>query len=332
MELDSRDVPAAERFGWWCEVTSRDLMPTWIDTHHVGDFRARATQLTLGEVELSTLEFPALRSARTPQLIRRSDPERWELALVSAGSMCLEQHRRSTRLAPGELVLFDTSRPFDSTAEALAGPASVMILHLPRRAVPLPERALRALAARRMPTRRGVAAVLRRCLTEIGEQTPALDGAPAHRLGSAAVDLATAVLAERADAEDRLPRHRSAVALRQQITAFIADNLDDPELTPAAVAAAHHISLRYLHRLFQQQERGVAAYIREERLRRCRTDLADPLLAGRAVTEIGAHWGFRDPVGFNRVFKRAYGLPPGQYRRHAARPRRQPSVNCDLRS
>jgi AraC-like DNA-binding protein len=287
LELDSADTPPAERFGWWCDVTSRDLMPTRIQTDHVADFRARATQLTLGDVELSALAFPALRSTRTPQLIRRSDPERWELALVSAGSMWLEQDRSDTRLGPGDLLLFDTSRPFESTAAATTGPARVMILHLPRRAVPVPERALRALVARRLSTQHGPAAVLRRCLAEIGEQAADL-GPSAHRLGSAAVDLATAVLAERADIEDR-----------------------------------HHISLRYLHRLFQQHwQRGVAAHIRDERLRRCRTDLGDPLLAGRPVADIGARWGFRDPVAFNRVFKHAYGLPPGQYRDHTRRQRR----------
>jgi AraC-like DNA-binding protein len=210
---------------------------------------------------------------------------------------------RITRLTLGEAEL------------SILEPAQVTILHLPQRAVPVPERALRVLVARRLSTRRGVSAVLRRCLTEIGEQAAALDGPAAHRLGAAAVDLAIAVLAERADAEDRLERHSPAVVLRQQIAAFITGNLGDPALTPAAVAAAHHISLRYLHRLFQQRERGVAAYIREERLRRCRADLADPLLDGRSVAEIGARWGFPDPVAFSRVFKRAYGLPPGQYRR-----------------
>jgi AraC-like DNA-binding protein len=313
-------------------VTGLDLMPTGIETGDGRDVPARVTRLTLGEAELSIVELPASRTVRTPIPIRAPSPGRWGLALVSAGSMWLRQHGSGGRAGPGDLLLFDTTRPSESAAAAaVTCPAHVTILHLPRRAVPVPERALRAQVGHRLSTRRGVSAVLRRCLTEIGEQAAALDGPAAHRLGAAAVDLATAVLAERADAEDRLERHSPAVVLRQQIAAFITGNLGDPALTPAAVATAHHISLRYLHRLFQQQERGVAAYIRDERLRRCRADLADPLLDGRSVAEIGARWGFPDPVAFSRVFKRAYGLPPGQYRRAMRRHARDPRLISTLR-
>jgi AraC-like DNA-binding protein len=192
-----------------------------------------------------------------------------------------------------------------------------VILHLDRRAVPVPERALRDLSAGRLATESGAAAVLRRYLLEIAAQGGAVDGPAAHRLGTAAVELAAAVLAERADAEGRLPHAGHLTALRQEIRSYIGRHLADPAVTPSGVAAAHHISLRYLHRLFEPEEYGVAEYIRRERLLRCRSDLADPLLAGRTVAEIGARWGFPDPAGFSRVFTRAYGIPPGEYRRAA---------------
>ncbi|MCG5220618.1 helix-turn-helix domain-containing protein [Streptosporangium soli] len=38
-----------------------------------------------------------------------------------------------------------------------------------------------------------------------------------------------------------------------QIHAFILQNLGDAHLTPDAIAAAHHISVRYLHKLFHQE-------------------------------------------------------------------------------
>ena len=54
--------------------------------------------------------------------------------------------------------------------------------------------------------------------------------------------------------------------------AFVEQHLGDADLTPAAVAAAHHVSLRQLHRLFETQETTVAAWIRHRRLERCRRD------------------------------------------------------------
>ncbi|WP_432423217.1 hypothetical protein [Streptomyces pseudovenezuelae] len=50
-----------------------------------------------------------------------------------------------------------------------------------------------------------------------------------------------------------------------QIQAFIRDNLGEPYLTPDAIAAAHHISPRYLHKLFQQHGHTVAGRLRERR-------------------------------------------------------------------
>jgi AraC-like DNA-binding protein len=104
-------------------------------------------------------------------------------------------------------------------------------------------------------------------------------------------------------------------ALVRRIRAFIDSHLGDPELTPAAVAAAHHISLRYLHKLFEPERHGVAGLIRQRRLERCRHDLLDPAQVDRPVAGIAARWGFSSAAHFSRVFREAYGLPPAAFRR-----------------
>jgi AraC-like DNA-binding protein len=110
--------------------------------------------------------------------------------------------------------------------------------------------------------------------------------------------------------------HRRALLVR--VRGFIDDHLSDPELTPSSIAAAHHISLRYLHKIFEAQDKTVAAWIRHRRLEACRNDLADPIAGGRPVSAIGARWGFPDPASFNRTFRAKYGVPPGTYRRMCA--------------
>jgi AraC-like DNA-binding protein len=103
--------------------------------------------------------------------------------------------------------------------------------------------------------------------------------------------------------------------LMGRIHAFIDAHLGDPALTPATVAAAHHISLRYLHKLFEPEPQGVAGMIRQRRLERCRHDLLDPAQADRPVAGIAARWGFSSAAHFSRVFRDAYGLPPAEFRR-----------------
>jgi AraC-like DNA-binding protein len=103
--------------------------------------------------------------------------------------------------------------------------------------------------------------------------------------------------------------------LLARIHRFIESNLGNPELTPATVAAAHHISLRYLHKLFEAQPYGVAGMIRQRRLEQCRRDLLNPAQAHRPVAAIAARWGFASAAHFSRVFRESCGLPPAEFRR-----------------
>lgn len=80
------------------------------------------------------------------------------------------------------------------------------------------------------------------------------------------------------------------------------------------IAAAHHMSLRTLQRLFQEQGITVGSFIRRQRLNRVRRDLADPRLAARPIHAIAACWGYPRPSDLTRAFRAAYGAGPAEYR------------------
>jgi AraC-like DNA-binding protein len=176
-----------------------------------------------------------------------------------------------------------------------------------------------ALAAHReVGDRRGAGRVLH-SLGEALAATGQLDDARRH------LREALAILDELGDPEAatiELPspeldeRQRDLV---RRIHEFAESRLGDPDLSPGAIAAAHHISLRYLHKLFQAEDITVAAWIRTRRLEHCRRDLLDPELAERPVGATAARWGFASPAHFSRAFRAEYGLSPGEYRRVHAR-------------
>ena len=100
----------------------------------------------------------------------------------------------------------------------------------------------------------------------------------------------------------------------RRIQLFIDGQLSNPDLTPGYVAAAHYISTRSLHKLFEDSGTTAAAWIRERRLAGARRDLADPLLADVPISAIGARWGLPDPAHFSRIFRTAHGCSPSTYR------------------
>lgn len=311
---DTRVVQPAHRFDWFCSLVANDLAPHLITSDHTHDFQATLLHMDMAQVRVSAIDFPTLESTRSPRLIRRSDPELLELALAARGDMEIDQADNHFCPTDGDLVLYDTSRPYVAKAVATRGHARSVVLHLPRRAVPLPDQKLRRLTATRLPARTGAGALLGQLLAGLVEQAPTLKPAHSGRVGSALWDLASAFLADLVDSQDRLPVETRQAALLLEVKAFIRRHLSDPSLSPPAVAAVHHISLRSLHHLFRHDDMTVSQFIREQRLENCRTDLADARLAARSVHEIGRRWGFVNPSVFNRAFRARYGFTPGAYR------------------
>jgi AraC-like DNA-binding protein len=199
------------------------------------------------------------------------------------------------------------------------GGGGSVVLHLPRRAVPVPDRTLHRLTASPLPSRTGTGALLGGLLGGLVEQAATLNASRLARVGSALGDLAAAFLADLAEAEGLLTPETRQEVLLLEVKAFIRRHLGDPALSPGVVAAAHHISPRSLHNLFRREDRTVGEFIREQRLERCRQDLGDPDLATRSVRDIGRRWGFTDPSVFSRVFKTRYGVAPGTHRQHPMR-------------
>ena len=98
------------------------------------------------------------------------------------------------------------------------------------------------------------------------------------------------------------------------IKAIATAALDDPDLTPAQVAAKAGISVRTLHRIFQETGETFWSWIRDKRLERCYADLTAPPLSKRTITEVAFRWGFNELSTFDRNFRKRYGSSPRQVR------------------
>ncbi|GAA4153953.1 helix-turn-helix domain-containing protein [Phytohabitans flavus] len=315
VRLSTDSVPKTDRFGWWHQMTTTTLIPTILATADATSFDADADVLDLGAgQQITRMTYRPVTSRRTPRLIQCSDPEYYQLSLTVCGRMGLSQSRRDTTLAAGDLAFYDSSRPFHGWTAAEDGKVVHTVAHFPRSAVPARRDLLEGLTATRIPGDTGFGGLLAHLLMQVTTDPGQYQAADAVRLSALLLDLVAATAAQRAGRAEYVGAETRWRALAVGIDAFIRRHLGDPHLTPAQVAAAHHISVRTLHRLFRQRGTTVAAHIRRQRLEAARRDLTDPALGALPVHAIGARWGFPRPADFARAFRTAYGIPPRDYR------------------
>jgi AraC-like DNA-binding protein len=315
--ISNDHLPAGDRFEYWREAAHQARMaPVDVQAPDQAGFRFALRYSDLGAVRVSRFVVMPYRVRRTPKLIRQSDPERLSVGMLLHGHGAASQAGRRTQVPSGSFTLYDNSYPYriDIAPAAGASAARALIVNFPRALLPLPADKVHQLVAVTMPAGPGIGALTSRILTQLATGMDYYTPAEAARLSTAALEVLAARLAHELDGDQWIAPETHRRALQTQIHAFIQQHLGDPDLCPATIAAAHHISVRLLHKLFQEQGQTVAGWIRQRRLEGCRRDLADPAQAARPVAAVAARWGFRSPIHFTRAFRAAYGLPPHHYR------------------
>ncbi|MFI8951483.1 helix-turn-helix domain-containing protein [Streptomyces sp. NPDC053750] len=304
------DVAREDRFDAWWQAMNRTICPMDMSREDTRDFLGEMRLLRLGDVCVWPATLEPVRWRRTPRLIRRSDPEFYHLSLPLRGTIGVTQGGRQASHGPSDMYVVDTSMPWDCRT----GPLQAIGVEVPKRLVPLPSTGIGRLVTRRLPGREGPGALLLGFLIGLTSNSGSFRVADGPWLESVVVDLLAATLAHQLDAADDLPPETRTRNLVRQIRDFIQRHLHDPDLTPSAVAAAHHISLSYLHRLFRTEDTTVAAWIRRQRLERAHRELRDPALRSMPVHEIAARWGFKSHADFTRSYRTAYGVAPRDHR------------------
>jgi AraC-like DNA-binding protein len=313
-------VPLASRVDYWREIISNVFMPLELSGEVGAKSAAELRTTEIGPIRFSesvTGPGSSFRTGRTPRLIRSSDPDVCLVGVLIEGELRVQQDDRQAVLRPGDLSFIDPGRPFEHSFTAMRN----IRVSVPKAMIPLRDRELGELTGVRIPGDRGAGALASALTRQLAHSVDELSASEVARLGTAVVDVLAVALAGRLDRTSAVPEARERTLLHR-IYAFVEQQFADPELSPRSIAAAHHISLRYLHKLFQAEPVTVSDWIRRRRLERCRQDLRDPTQRNRPVAAIGAHWGFLSAPHFSRVFRDAHGVSPAEFRTRSAMPTR----------
>jgi AraC-like DNA-binding protein len=98
-----------------------------------------------------------------------------------------------------------------------------------------------------------------------------------------------------------------------RVSSYIREHIADPDMTLKDAAAAAFLSPNYLTHLLRKETGSTfSELVLERRMRLARTHLINTT---KPVSHIAEVCGFADEAYFSRRFRKANGLPPGQFRR-----------------
>nr|WP_225811170.1 helix-turn-helix domain-containing protein [Streptomyces spinosus] len=311
--LTTDTVPDQEKVAYWNDAVSRALVPVTVAPRDSRRFDGRIASDCLGYLRVSRMEADAGRVSRTPALIERSPEALVAVGLLVSGTATFLQDGRRAEMGGGDLVFYDTARPFSFTyPERFA----THVFQLPRHVLGVSDGDIKRVTGTAIGTAHGLGSVLRPFLATLADAAPSYPAAVGHRLAGHVVDLFATLITDQTLRDPDDGRDHLVLSVR----AHIDRKLGDPSLSPESIARAHHISVRYLHRLFEGEGITVSRLIQQRRLEACGRELARRGRVTPTVSAVARRWGFVNPAHFSRAFRAAYGLSPREWRtRHLER-------------
>lgn len=304
IHLSTRALADGDKLDFWLSEVSRLLIQVECDRRPEEPLQASLEFQDFGLLSMATIRANQHAVARSGHSLSQDGRDAIFVCLMLQGQGFSHQGVDCARHGPGDVVLYDTARPY---GHGFPADMAMAVLAVPR-----------AVFQERVGCwdERGLVR-FERAVSMAG-----MDALAAHRLlsqgGAAARQHLASQLLEWLhslwSAQHGLPVSRSTLCSLWRAKAYIEKHLADEELDCERISRAVGLSQRQLARIFEQEGGSVARHIWGRRLERCRVDLTDPALRHLSVSELAFRWGFNHIAHFSRSYKRRFGETPSQAR------------------
>jgi AraC-like DNA-binding protein len=272
---------------------------------HGSRVRARLEHWQLGsEIAIMRQTSSGICHIRTERHAQRDAPERVAFVVHHGGAGVYEHAGVDHPLRRGGIYVTDMSAPFRYERP---GSGTAQILQIERSAVHVSAEQVRD-ASRRLESSSLAVLFRHHMLGLIGSAEAMWPSKLAAPVASTTLQLAQCLLLDAAGSTERANSNVAQATLIERIRLYVQVNYARPELDAELVAYEHHVSTRYLFKMWSSQPQTFTEMIISTRLAAARRILAtQPRLSVAAAAH---RCGFRNVSHFGRRYRAAYGQTP----------------------
>lgn len=265
-------------------------------------FSTEMSRLSLGDFFISTVTSSPIRYTRDSHSIRRDPREETQLTLLLDGELRVRQNNRLSTLSAGEMVLYESTSPFELEWQ---NPYRAITVKIPTSLLASSVPMVADITATKIPGNSGRSALIKSML---GTLSTMVDNTPESELigiETPFLDLLSVTLnAELVGQQVGSQCNKKLLSIQN----WLLKHLDDPDLDASNIANQHAVSVRTLNRLFAGQGTTVKKWLLQKRLESSYRLLT---VGGiHRVTDVALATGFKDLSHFSRVFHQAFGISP----------------------
>lgn len=326
LRTTTRHVARTEQFDFW-RSCSRLVDLARPPASGPQGFEAEETTWRIGPMALMTAHVAACAYRRTATQIKRDGLDHWTISVAAGGARRFRTEAGAVVMKPGAAYVTSLAAPYEVERTR----SSWIHLFVPRDSLPC-QVGSRA-GSQPLVLESATGQVLREYMATLAARLPAMRESEVPHLVEATRALVIAALLPATEGGDAMPRHGEGgpadgariVGLRR----LVRENLHAVTFGPHRLCRLSGMSRSQLYRLFAPLG-GVAAFIRDERLRAAERMLRDPA-DGRGIAEIAAAVGLCDPSSFGRMFRIRFGCSPRELR-EAALAGQRPGLRAQARA
>ena len=298
-------IPAPDRQEAWLRNAKQICGDCNFQFPRKSPFHGSISRRKLADLEMTLFSSSAVSFNKYP--VSNSGNKACIVITQLRGSRRYCQNGKVAILKEGDATLIDSAVPWSSDCP---GDCARLYLRVPQPMIESQLRLSELPFATRISGDSGLGAILYHLSTSLFEQAESLSAVE----GYSAMEGYLRILAACVAVNGAYAGGNRTLELSTRIMNYIESHLTESTLGPVEIASALGVSVRHVHRAFANQGSTVGDWIWAQRLKHCRSDLCDPRLHAKSITEIAFYWGFNDSAHFSHAFKKQFLLCPRTFR------------------